>query len=82
MPTIKIYPPRQLPDRNVSEVEFNIWKEELEVYLSQEEEFLHFLDGGAYATWTSQENATIDRIENLANIDANDEENEKLIWRY
>ena len=77
MPTIKIYPPRQLPDRNVSEVEFNIWKEELEVYLSQEEEFLHFLDGGAYATWTSQENATIDRIENLANIDANDEENEE-----
>ena len=46
MPTIKIYPPSQLPDRNVSETEFNIWKEELEVYLNQEESFQQFLEDG------------------------------------
>ena len=74
MPTIKIYPPRQLPDRNVSEIEFNIWKEELEVYLSQEEDFRHFLNGGSYDSWTSQEYATVDRIETLANVDENQEE--------
>ena len=36
MPSIKIYPPAQLPDKDISETQFNIWREELEVYLSQE----------------------------------------------
>ena len=57
MPTIKIYPPSQLPDRNVSETEFNIWKEELEVYLSQEESFQQFLEDGKYESWKKQEEA-------------------------
>ena len=74
MPTIKIYPPTQLPDRNVSEIEFNIWKEELEVYLSQEEDFRHFLEGGAYDSWIRQEYAAIYRIKNLAIVDVNEEE--------
>ena len=55
MPTIKIYPPSQLPDRNVSEIEFNIWKEDLEVYLSQEESFQQFLEDGKYDTWKKEE---------------------------
>ena len=55
MPTIKIHPPTQLPDRNVSETQFNIWKEELEVYLSQEDDFAVFLNGGMYQTWTCAE---------------------------
>ena len=55
MPSIKIYPPTQLPDRNVNETHFNIWKEELEVYLSQEADYAVFLPGGAYSTWQSQE---------------------------
>ena len=55
MPSIKIYPPTQLPDRGVNETQFNIWKEELEVYLSQEEEFAIFLGGGDYGEWQSQE---------------------------
>ena len=48
MPTIKIYPPSQLPDREVSETQFSIWKEELEVYLSQDKEFEVFLPGEKY----------------------------------
>ena len=57
MPTIKIYPPSKLPDRNVSETEFNIWKEELEVYLNQEESFQQFLEDGKYNTWKKEEEA-------------------------
>ena len=70
MPSIKIYPPTQLPDRNVSETEFNIWKEELEVYLSQEEDFQHFLEGGAYNNWLSQEAGPANRITTLQGSDA------------
>ena len=55
MPSIKVYPPSQLPDREVSETAFNIWTEELEVYLSQEKDFQVFLPGEPYATWESQE---------------------------
>ena len=56
MPSIKVYPPNQLPDRGISETQFNIWIEELEVYLSQEPDYRIFLDGEAYAQWLSQEN--------------------------
>ena len=56
MPTIKIYPPSQLPDRDVSETQFNIWVEELEVYLSQEKNYEVFLKGGLYESWESFEN--------------------------
>ena len=55
MPTIKIYPPSQLPDRLVSETQFNIWAEELEVYLSQEKDFEVFLKDGKYENWESFE---------------------------
>ena len=70
MPSIKIYPPSQLPDRNVSETEFCIWKEELEVYLSQETDFQCFLEGGAYTNWQSQESGTTNRIASLQGADA------------
>merc|ERR1719318_884834 len=56
MPSIKVYPPNQLPDRGVSETQFNIWIEELEVYLSQEADYRIFLAGEAYASWEAAEN--------------------------
>lgn len=55
MSTIKIYPPTQLPAEGVTDVQFKIWKEELEVYLEIEEKFRKFLPGGRYQTWTSAE---------------------------
>ena len=61
MPTIKIYAPTQLPDRGVSETQFDIWCEELEVYLNQEDEFAQFLPNGKYSTWQSKE-ANTERI--------------------
>ena len=56
MATIKVYPPTQLPDRGVSETQFKIWIEELEVYLSQVDRYEVFLKDGEYSTWQSQEN--------------------------
>ena len=55
MPSLKIYPPTQLPDRDVTETQFNIWQEELEVYLMQEKDYAVFLKDGAYETWESLE---------------------------
>ena len=61
MPTIKVYAPNQLPDRGVSETQFNIWIEELEIYLSQEADFRLILPGEAYPEWESHEN-NLDRL--------------------
>ena len=55
MPTIKIYPPAQLPEKKLNETQFNIWKEELEVYISQEKCFKIFLPGQPYSQWQSAE---------------------------
>ena len=35
MAAIKIEPPAKLPEQGLTEVQFNIWVEELEVYLQQ-----------------------------------------------
>ena len=55
MPSIKIYPPSRLPDTNVTETQFSMWKEELEVYLSQEPGYKVFLPDKLYSTWLSHE---------------------------
>ena len=55
MSGIKIYPPNQLPAEGVTDVQFKIWKEELEVYLETEDKFEVFLPGGRYETWKSAE---------------------------
>ena len=80
MPTIKIYPPAQLPEKKLTETQFNIWKEELEVYISQEKCFKIFLPGQPYQTWQSAEEYS-DRIRRLnepdlvrANADRTSEE--------
>ena len=55
MPTLKIYPPSRLPNSNVSETQFAMWQEEIEVYLSQEADFKIFLPTKSYGTWLSYE---------------------------
>ena len=64
MPSLKIYPPSRLPDNGVTETQFNMWKEELEVYLSQEPDFKVFLPKKLYNTWLSAEEHP-DRIAEL-----------------
>ena len=55
MSGIKIYPPNQLPAEGVSDVQFKIWKEELEVYLETEDKFEKFMSGGRYEDWLPAE---------------------------
>ena len=64
MSTIKIYPPRQLPNEGVSEVAFEIWKEELEIYLDIDDRFIKFLPKGKYDKWEPAETYA-DRIKQL-----------------
>ena len=68
MPTLKIYPPSRLPDNDVTETQFNMWQEELEVYLSQEPDFKVFLPNKLYNTWRSAEEYP-DRIDALKGED-------------
>ncbi len=56
MSSIKIYPPNVLPQENITDVQFEIWKETIEVYLEIEEKFRRFLPGGMYSEWTPAEN--------------------------
>ena len=55
MPSLKIYPPARLPNSNVTETQFSMWREEIEVYLSQEADYKIFLPEKTYATWESFE---------------------------
>ncbi len=64
MATIKIYPPRQLPNEGVTEVAFEIWKEELEIYLDIDQRFHKFLPKGKYDKWEPAESFP-DRIKQL-----------------
>lgn len=76
MSSIKIYPPNQLPAEGISDVQFEIWREELEVYLEIENKFRKFLPGGRYETWTpaeTDENRILapvdpDKVESMADI--------------
>ena len=55
MSSIKIYPPAQLPNEGVTDTQFSIWKEELEIYLECESKFRKFLPNGKYKTWIAAE---------------------------
>ena len=61
----KIETPSQLPESGLSRVQFKSWKEGMIVYLKQNEDYHHFLPGGAYEKWKSEEEY-LNRIENLA----------------
>ena len=78
MPSIKIYPPSQLPGKNLSETQFSIWREELEVYLSQEKSFQIFLPGQSYQNWESAEmyNLRIRQLRATDRVVANGELND------
>ena len=68
MPTIKIHPPKQLPEHVLSQQEFEDWTYELEIYL--DEAMARFMIGVIYETWTSQE-ADPHRIPAVSDQDPN-----------
>ena len=51
MPAIKIYPPDKLPEKGVSSLLFDVWSQELEVYIQQDDRLSVFLPRGIYNTW-------------------------------
>ena len=48
-------PPARLPEQGITEVQFNIWVEQLEVFLEQEPPYTAFLAIGPYSSWESHE---------------------------
>ena len=72
MATIKIYPPQQLPAEGVTDVQFKIWTEELEVYLDIDDRFQKFLPGGRYENWQAAESFP-DRLATATAPDKNED---------
>ena len=68
MPSLKIYPPARLPNSNVTETQFHMWQEELEVYLSQDPDLKLILPNKLYSSWVSYEENN-DRIPELKEND-------------
>ena len=64
----KVEIPNQLPESNLTRVQFKTWKDSMLVYLKLNEEFHHFLPDGMYENWTSADDLK-DRIPVLHNDD-------------
>ena len=64
----KIEIPNQLPESGLTRVQLKSWKEGMTVYLKQNEDFLHFLPGGIYESWTAADEDP-NRIKALADTE-------------
>ena len=53
--SIKVLPPERLPEGELTETDFQVYKTELEVFLQLDEKFHPFLPGGAYQEWEAGE---------------------------
>ena len=53
--SIKISKPERLPKEGVSETDLQAWWNELLNYLNQDEDFVLFKEGAAYAKWIAGE---------------------------
>ena len=61
---MKVHKPEQLPVRDLTEQQFEIWKLQLRAWLSSDETLAQFLPRGRYSTWQSEE-TNPDRITEL-----------------
>ena len=55
MPGIKIFPPNQLPVRNLSQQQLEQWIVQLEIWLGQDNDMVRFMDRGIYQQWQADE---------------------------
>ena len=55
MSKIKISKPERLPKEGITDVDFLTWKNELENYLNQDDNFQLFTARGVYSTWVAAE---------------------------
>ena len=68
MPSIKIFPPKPLTDHQLSEQHFQEWKNELEIWLGEDDAMARYMEDGIYSTWQSEEHNP-QRINQLHNQD-------------
>ena len=59
---IKISKPERLPREGITDTDLNTWKNELLIYLGQDDDFDNFTESGIYPAWEAAENNP-DRIE-------------------
>ena len=52
---MKLYPPQNLPETSLSEQQFLEWKNELEIYLGNDDQMARFMTGGKFDVWRSEE---------------------------
>ena len=80
----KVEVPNQLPESNLTRVQFKTWKDSMLVYLNLNDDFLYFLPDGLYENWTSAEELS-DRIPALNGEDLptpnNEDERKKRLAR-
>lgn len=69
MPPQKVYPADVLPAQGVTEEDFNIWMEQMNIYLVQNDDYEMFLEGGRYSVWRAAEDYP-NRIQTFADPDA------------
>ena len=55
MPGIKIFPPNQLPVRNLSQQQLEQWIVQLEIWLGQDNDMARFMERGIYQNWQADE---------------------------
>ena len=55
MPGIKIFPPSQLPVKNLSQQQLEQWIVQLEIWLGQDNDMARFMERGIYQNWAADE---------------------------
>ena len=55
MPVVKIHKPEQLPLRDLTQQKFDVWKNQLRVWLASDDSLAHFLPNGQYSRWEAEE---------------------------
>ena len=68
MPGIKIFPPNQLPVRNLSQQQLEQWIVQLEIWLGQDNDMARFMEGGIYQNWQADEVLT-NRLQDVVDAD-------------
>ena len=55
MPSVKLHPPNPLPPKTLTQQQYDIWKTELQAWLSGDDVLSLFLPDRKYPNWASEE---------------------------
>ena len=65
---VRVSLPEKLPNEGLTAVDFETWRSDVLIYLSQSEEYERFLSGGVYSTWEALDDEP-SRLTELAETD-------------